>query len=329
MINIQKEGNQKRELTHDNEKCVGCGICKDACPTSALNLGPILPIARGIIEMDNININPNTCALCGICATACPFGALEFKIDDESITEIKEYPTWTHYTKINEEECIYCQACQTICPQDTITILRELPDRKNLVSGEIEINEEECIHCGICAELCPGEAISVVQNPYGEGEIKVYTDDCVYCLVCKRACPTNAIKAVCRTCSYSDYDLNKEDAITTGQTLLNFGNCVSCGWCEKVCPRDAIEIVKPFTGTIVKEESDECQGEGCHACQDVCPCNAVKIIDGTTVFDSDVCVLCGTCANVCPKNLITVTRTGMNLENIKSQSWKTQLDKIL
>ncbi|MCK9151959.1 tungsten-dependent formylmethanofuran dehydrogenase subunit FwdF [Methanobacterium alcaliphilum] len=329
MINIKRNGDQNRQLKHDNNQCVGCGICRDVCPTHAINLGPVLPIARGLIEMDNINIDSDKCALCGICASSCPFGALDFKIGGESTSKIKEYPYWSHDTIINEENCIYCQACQNICPQDAITVSRELPERKKLVSGEIEIDENECIHCGICSELCPAEAITLQTGDHRKESIEVNLDKCVYCLVCKRACPVDAIKTVCRLCSYGDVDLNPEDYQTTGTTVLNFNNCVSCGWCQEVCPVDAINVSKPFEGEIVKEESEDCKGETCHACQDVCPCNAIKLVDGKIEINPKVCVLCGACTQTCPQNTIHITRKNMKLENLKSRSWKKQLGKIL
>jgi 4Fe-4S ferredoxin len=76
MALIKREGEQTRIIAHHNDKCVGCGICSDTCPTSAINLGPILPIARGILDMDYINMNKDKCVLCGLCSFSCPFDAI-------------------------------------------------------------------------------------------------------------------------------------------------------------------------------------------------------------------------------------------------------------
>ena len=48
----------------DTEKCEGCGMCLDACPTGAVLLEEV---AR---------IDPKRCIGCGYCAEACPQGAL-------------------------------------------------------------------------------------------------------------------------------------------------------------------------------------------------------------------------------------------------------------
>ena len=52
------------------KKCVGCGICVELCPKSAIPsslIGFISSIAR---------INENKCDSCGNCVQACSHGAL-------------------------------------------------------------------------------------------------------------------------------------------------------------------------------------------------------------------------------------------------------------
>ena len=68
MFNVERSGEETRKLSHNNDGCVGCGICTDVCPTSSLRLGPIVPIARGLIEMDLVSVTSNTCVLCGLCS---------------------------------------------------------------------------------------------------------------------------------------------------------------------------------------------------------------------------------------------------------------------
>ncbi len=57
MFNIERGGEEHRKLSYKDKYCVGCGICVDVCPTDSLRLGPIVPIARGLIEMDLVSIN--------------------------------------------------------------------------------------------------------------------------------------------------------------------------------------------------------------------------------------------------------------------------------
>ena len=316
MALIEREGEEKRSLKHINEKCVGCGICASICPTESIKTGPVLPIARGLVEMDYININKNKCCLCGLCASACPFDALEFKINDKDVKEMEEYPKWTNEAEIDTESCIYCKACETACPQDAIKVARTLPKRENLVMGEIDVDQDKCISCKICEELCPGDAIKVKETGLNTYETVVDEDKCVYCLVCKRACPTDAIKAVCSSCAYQDVKFDPETFETHGYTVLNPDACVKCGWCEELCPVDAAKVTKPFEGEVIFEEDMVCKGESCHACQDVCPCNAISFVEGKSSINPKFCILCGACANVCPQKGIQIKRTKMNLENI-------------
>ncbi len=322
---LERNGDQKRRLDYISHNCIGCGICADVCPTNSIKSAPTLPIARGLLKMDYININKDTCALCGLCASSCAFNALKFSIDETDVKETELYPKWSHETTMNDDLCIYCQRCESVCPREAITVTRELPERSKLVTGEIEINDEKCINCGICEEMCPAEAITMKKTGKNSYEISVNEDKCVYCMVCKRACPENAITAACRLCSYGEYELNPEDTAIKGRLILDEEACVNCGWCEDICPKGAATVIKPFEGEIFQANESECKGESCHACQDVCPCNAITLEDGKVYVDPKHCVLCGVCTKVCPQHNMTIKRSDMNLENVRSKSW----DKIL
>ena len=145
MFNVVRNGVETRSLEHNNDICIGCGICVDTCPNDSLKLGPLVPIARGIIDMDYVSIKQDSCVLCGICAVSCPFNALSFKINGNNINNLENYPKWNIQSSINQEECIYCGKCNQVCPSDAIIFDRELPDRSELVRGEIFVNKEESL----------------------------------------------------------------------------------------------------------------------------------------------------------------------------------------
>ena len=81
MFNVERSGEETRKLSHNNDRCVGCGICTDVCPTSSLRLGPIVPIARGLIEMDLVSVTSNA------------FGGLKGDIDscEDRMRCLKEF----------------------------------------------------------------------------------------------------------------------------------------------------------------------------------------------------------------------------------------------
>ena len=49
----------------DEEKCVGCAACVDACPTAAISIG----------DDGKAKIDAEKCISCGTCAAVCPVGA--------------------------------------------------------------------------------------------------------------------------------------------------------------------------------------------------------------------------------------------------------------
>ena len=332
MFDIERIGEEHRKLSYNDVNCVGCGICVDTCPTSSLRLGPLVPIARGLIEMDLISVS-DSCVFCGLCSVACPFDALSLTIDGNNIKNEDSYPLWEVQSTIDDEECIYCGRCKSVCPRDSILFERNLPDISTLVRGEISFDEDKCIYCSFCADLCPAGAITLKNVASSSvdklnNSIEVDTTKCVYCGVCKRICPEDAIKEVCSTCMLRDEIQIPE---ISGEAFIIESSCVNCSWCSEICPVDAITVSKPFEGKLELVETEEkvCKGDSCHACLDVCPCNAVEIIDGKSVTNLDFCNLCGACVNACPQNIRELTRTGMNLVNINSESWAEILNSLI
>jgi 4Fe-4S ferredoxin len=333
MFNVERTGSEVRKLKYNDTKCLGCGICTGVCPTASLRLGPTVPIARGLIEMDLLSVNADSCVLCGLCSVACPFDALSLIIDDTSIKEMDNYPSWEVESEVNEDDCLYCGRCTIACPRDAILFERKLPEREELVRGEINIDNEKCIYCGYCADLCPPGAIKINNVPsssvdFVNNSIEVDASQCVYCGICKRVCPQDAILEICSTCMLQD---QIEVPEISGTTIIVEDDCVNCSWCAKICPVDAINIIKPFTGKLELVETEEaiCKGDSCHACQDVCPCNAVEIVDGKAQTNLDFCNLCGACISACPQHIRELTRTSMKLTNVNSESWDEYLNKIL
>ncbi|KZX15187.1 NADH-quinone oxidoreductase subunit I [Methanobrevibacter cuticularis] len=336
MTSVLREGKETRKITHTNDECVGCGICSDICPTSALNLGPILPIARGILEMDYINMNHDKCVLCGLCSFACPFDAIDFEINGENAKKIENYPKWNCGTEITKDDCIYCGKCEIYCPRDAIAMKRNLPNVEDLVMGETRTEVDKCINCRICVEMCPAEAITIktesekTTKKFTAKDIEIDKSKCMYCKICQKVCPEDAIKIICTSCM----DIEQIPEVTIdGALVLDEEICVNCGWCEKICPTEAAHTKKPFEGEVILNENEEedliCKGDSCHACQDVCPCNAITIVDNKSFVNQEVCVLCGACAKACPQKILNVNRTVMNLDNIKSASWQKILGSII
>lgn len=65
----------KQNVFFDPEKCLGCGVCVQACPHGCIALEQTARNARGIAP--TFLRLPRLCVGCERCVRACPVGAVE------------------------------------------------------------------------------------------------------------------------------------------------------------------------------------------------------------------------------------------------------------
>ena len=72
----------------NEEKCIGCGECRDICPFEAIEKNETTAEFKGLrdsfnpsvkITRNKSKVNPDTCKGCGACVAICPVGALSLK----------------------------------------------------------------------------------------------------------------------------------------------------------------------------------------------------------------------------------------------------------
>lgn len=143
-----------------NQRCVGCGLCVNACKGHVLEhastqyglrgfMQPFMNFAKGFCHYD-----------CKSCMNVCPVGALEnMPLEKKQALQLgkRDY---------NVSKCIPfsdkkpCGKCAEVCPTHAITIV------KRTIKGEsIEIPkyvQKLCIGCGACEHVCPTQAIKIV-----------------------------------------------------------------------------------------------------------------------------------------------------------------------
>jgi NADH-quinone oxidoreductase subunit I len=91
------------ELIEDEEgkpKCVACGMCQRACPSSSISLASKSVEYQAEVKgemktkkkkvLTKYNLNFTTCSLCGQCVESCNFGAITFSKEYNLASSRKE-----------------------------------------------------------------------------------------------------------------------------------------------------------------------------------------------------------------------------------------------
>jgi len=323
-----------------DEKCVGCVLCREACPYEAINIKTTLsePIREPVPV-----INPKLCLNCGACVAACRTGAIE--LVSSGGEEV--------HSEIHEDKCIRCGYCARVCPAEAIKYGEILP--RSVVGGKaVIVDQKECSGCMTCTRVCPSKgAINI-----GEVSKLPYIDPsyCARCEECMNVCPSTAIKYRSRDIAYRKFGkiktmeivselLEREseklagDAAEINRILNEIAAEISAQHGEdqfeidvtdrlkdemdKIMDQgfeieDMVEIIErttPQREITVSEE--ECIG--CGVCVEECPVNCIEPVKPSPVEISEECVYCGKCVQVCPVEAIS----------LKEELFDTIEDRIL
>lgn len=123
----------------DEEKCVSCGACVNACPKNIISLmpqsNPVFLLCRNVDMGKKVReVCLHGCITCNRCAKSCESGA---------ITMVNSLPTFD-YTK-----CTACGKCAEVCP--TKSILKRVMHTTDGDEPNTEptANNPSCAHCSV------------------------------------------------------------------------------------------------------------------------------------------------------------------------------------
>ncbi len=169
---IRPPGADENDLT---SKCIRCGECMRACPTSGLQPAMAEAGIEGLWTPGLVSRLGYCDYACNACGQVCPVQA----IPPLSLEEKREQVIGLAY--IDQDRCIPwadnqdCIVCEEMCPvPDKAVKLEEVEVQTadgQLVSVQRpHVIRERCIGCGICEYKCPLE---------GEAAIRVYVPPAV------------------------------------------------------------------------------------------------------------------------------------------------------
>ncbi len=268
-------------VVENPDECVGCGLCEESCPVSAIE------VTDEGVEVDEI-----VCVGCSTCVQVCPRDVLRFYEvrfeEGESVLSPVYVPKAeldVRYIGVDIKTCETCdeKPCVEACPSGVM---------KGIVE-ERRIRIENCTGCLECLRVCPYGAVDIELEPVGvtRREPPRFREElCVGCDECRRRCPTGAVEGLLR-----------RGEVGTG--------CLGCYTCVAYCPTEALKRpdVGPQpreTGLVYQIDPDRCIG--CRVCAEACPVDAIVIeeISKMPVISPSACVRCGICAEACPVEAI-------------------------
>ena len=282
----------------------GRTYCNTVCP-----VGTVL----GFLSRFSLlkpTIDTSKCNACGLCARNCKAACIDSK-----------------QHKIDYSRCVACFDCIDKCHHGAISYTfrhkATQPTGDNVdasrrrflsatamaaVAGAIEA-EEKIIDGGLAAieeKKKPQRRTPIV--PPGSQSLKHLTDRCTACQLCVAACPNGVLRP--------STDISR---LMQPESSYERGHCrPECTRCSEVCPAGAILPVDRAEKSSIQIGhavwiKSNCvvltDGVACGNCARHCPSGAITMVPSNPaneespkipVVDSERCIGCGACENLCP-----------------------------
>jgi len=127
-----------KKLITDPTKCVGCGICENACANTWYKEKDKEKAAIRIYDDEQGGYKIAVCDQCGVCKEMCSMMSLKTAANG--------------VVQLNKKTCVGCLICVAECLRGYMFYNDDLP------------TPFKCIACGVCAKECPNEALSISEG---------------------------------------------------------------------------------------------------------------------------------------------------------------------
>ncbi|MCM1355999.1 MAG: 4Fe-4S binding protein [Staphylococcus sp.] len=261
----------------DTSKCNGCGLCARNCKGSC-------------IDSKNHSIDYSRCVACMDCIEKCHQGAISYTRRKPAVAEPSQKVS-AAAAKVDSSRREFLGVSAAVAVAATAKAQektvdgglaaitdKKIPVRKTRIvppgAKSIANLTSHCTACQLCVSVCPngvlrpsGDLLTLMQPElsYERGYCRPE------CTKCSEVCPAGAIRPI---------DVADKSSIQIGHAVWVKDNCipltdgVECGNCARHCPVGAILMVAsdPADETSVKipvVNSERCIG--CGACENLCP----------------------------------------------------------
>ncbi len=263
----------------DKNKCNSCLLCSRRCKASC-------------IDSRNHSIDYSRCVACMDCIDTCKHGAISYSLRTAR-SKAQDSPDGNGDTtgSVGKSRRSFLTATTTLAvfsalraqekkADGGLTVIedKKVPDRQTPIipPGAFSARHfaRHCTACQLCVSACPNHVLrpSTSLMTLMQPEMSYERGYCrPECTKCSEVCPTGAIQRITTA---------DKSSIQTGHAVWVKENCVpltdgvACGNCARHCP----------TGAILMVHSDP----------------AISGSPKIPVVDTERCIGCGACENLCP-----------------------------